>query len=49
LKCYLTHPNGEESHMKLLGWALVAVAITLGLALLAAKSDLRRDQHMRRM
>jgi hypothetical protein len=35
--------------MKWLMWALVAVAIALGLALLAGKSDLRRFQRMRRM
>jgi hypothetical protein len=35
--------------MKLLGWALVAVVITLGIALLAGQSDLRRFQRMRRM
>jgi hypothetical protein len=35
--------------MKLLRWALVAVVITLGLALLAGRSDIRRYQRMRRM
>lgn len=35
--------------MKLLRWALVAVGVALGLALLAGKSDLRRYQRMRRM
>lgn len=35
--------------MKLLRWALVAVIVALGLALLAGKSDLRRFQRMRRM
>jgi hypothetical protein len=35
--------------MKLLRWALVAVIIALGLALLAGQSDLRRFQRMRRM
>jgi hypothetical protein len=35
--------------MKLLRWALVAVLIAVGLALLAGKSDLRRYQRMRRM
>jgi type IV secretory pathway VirB2 component (pilin) len=35
--------------MKLLKWALVAVIVALGLALLAGKSDLRRFQRMRRM
>jgi hypothetical protein len=35
--------------MKWLMWALVAVAIAIGLALLAGKSDLRRFQRMRRM
>jgi hypothetical protein len=35
--------------MKWLMWALVAVAIAIGLALLAGKSDLRRYQRMRRM
>ena len=35
--------------MKWLMWALVAIAIAVGLALLAGKSDLRRFQRMRRM
>jgi type IV secretory pathway VirB2 component (pilin) len=35
--------------MKLLRWALVAVIVALGLALLAGKSDFRRFQRMRRM
>jgi hypothetical protein len=35
--------------MKLLRWALVAVVITIGLALLAGQSDIRRYQRMRRM
>jgi hypothetical protein len=35
--------------MKLLRWALVAVVIALGLALLAGKSDIRRYQRMRKM
>ena len=35
--------------MKLLRWALVAVVVALGLALLAGKSDLRRFLRMRRM
>jgi len=35
--------------MKLLRWALVAVLVALGLALLAGQSDLRRFQRMRRM
>ena len=35
--------------MKWLMWALVAVAIAIGLALLAGQSDLRRFQRMRRM
>jgi hypothetical protein len=35
--------------MKLLTWALVVLAIALGLALLAGQSDLRRYQRMRRM
>ena len=35
--------------MKWLMWALVAVVIALGLALLAGQSDLRRFQRMRRM
>jgi hypothetical protein len=35
--------------MKWLMWALVAVAIAIGLALLAGNSDLRRFQRMRRM
>jgi hypothetical protein len=35
--------------MKWLMWALLAVAIAIGLALLAGKSDLRRYQRMRRM
>ena len=35
--------------MKLLRWALVAVIVALGLALLAGKDDLRRYQRMRRM
>jgi hypothetical protein len=35
--------------MKLLRWALVAVIVGLGLALLAGKSDIRRYQRMRRM
>jgi type IV secretory pathway VirB2 component (pilin) len=35
--------------MKLLRWALVAVIVALGLALLAGQSDLRRYQRMRRM
>lgn len=35
--------------MKRLMWALLAVAIAIGLALLAGKSDLRRFQRMRRM
>ena len=30
-------------------WAVVAVAIAIGLALLAGQSDLRRFQRMRRM
>jgi type IV secretory pathway VirB2 component (pilin) len=33
--------------MNLLRWALVAVIVALGLALLAGKSDLRRYQRMR--
>jgi hypothetical protein len=35
--------------MKLLRWALVAVIVALGLALLAGKNDIRRYQRMRRM
>ena len=35
--------------MKLLRWALVAVIVALGLALLAGQGDLRRFQRMRRM
>ena len=35
--------------MKWLMWALLAVAIAIGLALLAGNSDLRRFQRMRRM
>ena len=35
--------------MKLLRWALVAVVVALGLALLAGKSDIRRYQRMRKM
>jgi len=35
--------------MKLLRWALVAVVVALGLALLAGQSDLRRFQRMHRM
>ena len=35
--------------MKLLRWALVAVAVVLGLALLAGQSDIRRYRRMRRM
>jgi hypothetical protein len=35
--------------MKWLMWALLAVAIAIGLALLAGKSDIRRYQRMRRM
>jgi hypothetical protein len=35
--------------MKWLMWALLAVVIAIGLALLAGKSDLRRFQRMRRM
>jgi hypothetical protein len=35
--------------MKWLMWALVAVAIAIGLALLAGQGDIRRYQRMRRM
>jgi hypothetical protein len=35
--------------MKLLRWALVAVIVALGLALLAGQNDIRRYQRMRRM
>jgi len=35
--------------MKLLRWALVAVIVALGLALLVGQSDLRRFQRMRSM
>ena len=35
--------------MKWLMWALLAVAIAIGLAVLAGQSDLRRFQRMRRM
>ena len=35
--------------MKPLRWALVAVVIALGLALLAGQKDLRRFQRMRRL
>jgi hypothetical protein len=35
--------------MKWLIWALLAVAIAIGLILLAGKSDFRRFQRMRRM
>jgi hypothetical protein len=35
--------------MKWLMWALLAVVIAIGLALLAGKSDFRRFQRMRRM
>jgi hypothetical protein len=35
--------------MKWLMWALLAVGIAIGLALLAGKSDFRRFQRMRRM
>ena len=35
--------------MKWLMWALLAVAIAIGLALLAGKIDIRRYQRMRRM
>jgi hypothetical protein len=35
--------------MKWLMWALLAVAIAIGLVLLAGQSDLRRFQRMRRM
>lgn len=35
--------------MKLLKWALVALIVALGLALLAGQNDIRRYQRMRRM
>jgi len=35
--------------MKLLRWTLVAVAVVLGLALLAGQGDIRRYRRMRRM
>jgi hypothetical protein len=35
--------------MKLLRWALIALIVAVGLALLAGKSDLRRFQRMKRM
>lgn len=35
--------------MSLLEWALAAVTIAIGVAVLAGKSDLRRFQRMRRM
>lgn len=35
--------------MKWLMWALLAVAIAIGLVLLAGKGDFRRFQRMRRM
>ena len=35
--------------MKWLMWALLAVAVAIGLILLAGQSDLRRFQRMRRM
>ena len=35
--------------MKWLMWALLAVAIAIGLILLAGKNDFRRFQRMRRM
>jgi hypothetical protein len=35
--------------MKWLMWALLAVAIAIGLALLAGQNDLRRFQRMRRL
>ena len=35
--------------MKLLRWTLVAVAVVLGLALLAGQDDIRRYRRMRRM
>jgi hypothetical protein len=35
--------------MKLLRWALIALVIAVGLALLAGKGDIRRFQRMRRM
>jgi hypothetical protein len=51
---YGTKPCNDAQHrqgarMKWLMWALVAVAIAIGLALLAGQSDLRRFQRMRRM
>ncbi len=35
--------------MKLLKWALIALVIALGLALLAGQRDIRRFQRMRRL
>ena len=51
---YSTESCNDESDrqgalMKWLIWALLAVAIAVGLALLAGKSDFRRFQRMRRM
>ena len=39
----------QGARMKWLMWALLAVAIAIGLVLLAGKSDLQRFQRMRRM
>jgi len=39
----------QGARMKWLIWALLAVAIAIGLILLAGKSDFRRFQRMRRM
>ena len=39
----------QGARMKWLMWALLAVAIAIGLILLAGKGDLRRYQRMRRM
>ena len=47
----IVHDAGDRqgARMKWLMWALLAVAIAIGLVLLAGKSDLRRFQRMRRM
>ena len=39
----------QGARMKWLMWVLLAVAIAIGLILLAGKGDLRRYQRMRRM
>ena len=41
--------GSERAPMKWLSWMLIAVAVAVGVAVLANRNDLRRYQRMRRL